>query len=152
MLIAFSFPQASYTFRLNPLRGENMSMLSEFKAFAMKGNVVDLAVAIIIGTAFGKIISSLVADIIMPPIGMLLGGMDFKNLMIILKPASDTATAVAISYGAFINTVIDFVIIAFVIFMMVKAMNNMMKKEEAKPKAPNPQEVLLTEIRDLLKK
>ncbi|MFH1182609.1 MAG: large-conductance mechanosensitive channel protein MscL [Candidatus Woesearchaeota archaeon] len=132
-----------------------MGMLGEFKAFAMKGNVMDMAVGIIIGIAFGKIISSLVADIIMPPIGVLLGGVDFKNLMIVMKPATDTAVAVSINYGVFINTLIDFVIIAFVIFMIVKGMNSMKKKEEAKPAAPaepNKQEVLLAEIRDLLKK
>jgi large conductance mechanosensitive channel len=136
-------------------RGENMGMLKEFKEFAMRGNVVDLAVGIIIGGAFGKIISSLVTDIIMPPIGLLLGGVDFKNLAVQLKPATDTAAAVSINYGLFINTIIDFIIIAFCIFMIVKMMNNMKKKEEAKPApapAPNKQEVLLEEIRDILQK
>jgi len=132
-----------------------MGMLKEFKEFAMKGNVMDMAVGIIIGTAFGKIISSLVTDIIMPPIGLLLGGIDFKNLMWQLKPATDTSTAVSINYGLFINTIIDFIIIAFCIFMVVKMMNHMKKKQEEAPKpapAPSNQEVLLAEIRDILQK
>jgi large conductance mechanosensitive channel len=136
-------------------RGEIMGMLKEFKEFAMKGNVMDMAVGIIIGTAFGKIISSLVTDIIMPPIGLLLGGIDFKNLMWQLKPATDTSTAVSINYGLFINTIIDFIIIAFCIFMVVKMMNHMKKKQEEAPKpapAPSNQEVLLAEIRDILQK
>jgi large conductance mechanosensitive channel len=120
----------------------------------MRGNVVDLAVGIVIGGAFGKIISSLVTDIIMPPIGVLLGGVDFKTLSYVMKPATDTAASVAINYGLFINTIIDFVIIAFSIFMVIRVMNKMKKKQEEAPKPvePNKQEVLLTEIRDLLKK
>jgi large conductance mechanosensitive channel len=131
-----------------------MSLVSEFKQFAMKGNVVDMAVGIIIGGAFGKIITSIVNDIIMPPIGLLLGGVDFKDLSVVLKAATDTTPAVAIRYGAFMNVVIDFVIIAFAIFMMVKGMNSLRKKEEAKPAIakPSKEEELLTEIRDLLKK
>jgi large conductance mechanosensitive channel len=131
-----------------------MGMLKEFREFAMRGNVVDLAVGIIIGGAFGKIISSLVTDIIMPPIGVLLGGVDFKNLMYVMKPATETTAAVSINYGLFINTLIDFVIIAFAIFMVIKGINRMKKKQEEAPKPvePNKQEVLLTEIRDLLKK
>jgi large conductance mechanosensitive channel len=129
-----------------------MGMLKEFKEFAMRGNVVDLAVGIIIGAAFGTIITSLVNDIIMPPVGLLLGGMDFKNLMVMLKPATDTAAVVAIRYGNFINTLINFVIVAFAIFLLIKGVNRMKKKEEAKPAEPNKQEVLLAEIRDLLKK
>lgn len=131
-----------------------MSMMQEFKTFAMRGNVIDLAVGIVIGGAFGKIVSSFVSDIIMPPIGVLLGGVDFSSLGITVKEAVGEAPAVVIKYGAFINTVIDFVIIAFAIFMVVKAMNAMKKKEEAKPAAPPAppkEEVLLTEIRDLLK-
>src|SRR3989339_1525868 len=104
-----------------------MKLVQEFKTFAMKGNVVDMAVGIIIGAAFGKIVSSLVADVIMPPIGLLLGGIDFSNLSVSL------AEGVNIKYGLFINTVIDFVIVAFAIFMMLKGLNRLKKKEEAKP-------------------
>ncbi|MGQ9798994.1 MAG: large-conductance mechanosensitive channel protein MscL [Ignavibacterium sp.] len=133
-----------------------MKMLQEFKAFAMRGNVVDMAVGIIIGSAFGKIVSSLVADVIMPPIGLLLGGVDFSDLTITLKAAGEGQPAVMLKYGLFINTVIDFLIIAFAIFMVIKAMNSLKKKEEEKPAAPPeepPADVkLLTEIRDLLKK
>ena len=132
-----------------------MGMMKEFKAFAMKGNVLDMAIGIIIGAAFGKIVSSFVADVIMPPIGMLFGGVDFSNLSWVLKEATETAEAVTINYGAFINTVIDFVIIAFAIFMVVKGINSAKKKEEEKPAAPpKPSEEvqLLTEIRDSLKK
>ncbi|HEV2621101.1 MAG TPA: large-conductance mechanosensitive channel protein MscL [Frateuria sp.] len=129
-----------------------MSMLEEFKKFAMRGNVVDLAVGVVIGGAFGKIVSSLVDQVIMPPIGWLTGGIDFSQLKWVLKPADPaTKTAeVAIQYGAFINTVITFLIIAFVIFLMVKAINRLSRREEAKPAVP-PDVVLLTEIRDLLK-
>ncbi|MSN26526.1 MAG: large-conductance mechanosensitive channel protein MscL [Geobacter sp.] len=131
-----------------------MSMLKEFKEFAVKGNVVDMAVGIIIGAAFGKIISSLVGDVIMPPIGVLLGGVDFSNLSIMVQEAVDKKPAVVISYGKFLQTIIDFTIIAFAIFMAVKAMNTLKKKEAeapAAPAAPPNQEVLLAEIRDLLK-
>ena len=132
-----------------------MKMLQEFKAFAMRGNVVDMAVGIIIGGAFGKIVSSFVADVIMPPIGLLLGGVDFSDLAITLKSAEEGQPAVMLKYGMFINTVIDFLIIAFAIFMVIKGMNALKKKEEEKPVAPPepPADVkLLTEIRDLLKK
>lgn len=132
-----------------------MSMMKEFKEFAMKGNVVDLAVGIIIGGAFGKIVSSLVNDVIMPPIGILVGGVDFSSLSITLKEAVAPNAAVVIKYGVFINTIIDFVIVAFAIFMMIRLMNSLKKKEEAAPAAPAPpprQEVLLAEIRDLLRK
>ena len=132
-----------------------MSMMKEFKAFAMKGNVVDMAVGIVIGAAFGKIITSLVQDVIMPPIGVLLGGVDFYKLGFVVKEATDAAEAVIIKYGAFLNTILEFVIIAFAIFMVVKGMNNMKKKEEEKPAAPpapSKEETLLSEIRDLLKK
>ncbi|MDO9514478.1 MAG: large-conductance mechanosensitive channel protein MscL [Syntrophales bacterium] len=131
-----------------------MGMMLEFKTFAMKGNVVDMAVGIIIGVAFGKIISSFVADVIMPPIGVLLGGVDFSDLAITIKTAVGGAAAVTLNYGKFIQTVVDFLIIAFVIFMGIKAMNSLKKKEEAAPSSPPPppkEEVLLTEIRDLLK-
>jgi len=129
-------------------------MLKEFKEFAMRGNVVDMAVGIIIGGAFGKIVSSFVKDVIMPPIGMLIGGVDFGDLAITLKEAVGETPAVLISYGAFIQTLLDFVIIAFAIFMVIRAMNSLKKKEEEKPAAPpapSKEEVLLTEIRDLLK-
>ena len=132
-----------------------MGMVKEFKEFAMKGNVVDMAIGIVIGAAFGKIISSFVADVLMPPIGVLLGGVDFSALMIVLKEATAETEAVAISYGVFFMTVIDFIIIAFAIFMVVKMMNNMKKKEEeksAEPPKPSNEEILLTEIRDQLRK
>jgi large conductance mechanosensitive channel len=133
-----------------------MSMLQEFKAFAMRGNVMDMAVGIVIGGAFGKIVSSLVSDVIMPPIGWLTGGVDFSSLKWMLKPADNSDPAhkiaeVAISYGNFINTIITFVIIAFAIFMVIKAMNRMQNKQEAAPAAAPAEVALLTEIRDLLK-
>jgi len=131
-----------------------MSMVKEFKAFAMRGNVVDMAVGIVIGGAFGLIIKSFVADIIMPPIGMLLGNVDFSELAVVLQEKTLEAEAVTLNYGAFINTVINFLIIAFAIFMVIRMMNKMKKQEEEAPKtppAPPADEVLLTEIRDLLK-
>jgi large conductance mechanosensitive channel len=130
-------------------------MLEEFKKFAMKGNVVDLAVGVVIGGAFGKIVTSLVNDIIMPPIGYITGGVDFSSLAITLKDAVGDTPAVTIGYGAFLNNVIDFLIVAFSIFLVIKAMNKMKKKEEEKPAEPaKPSEevVLLQEIRDALKK
>lgn len=132
-----------------------MSMMKEFKEFAMKGNVMDMAVGIIIGGAFGKIISSFVSDVLMPPIGLLLGGMDFSKLALTLKEGSEGVAPVTLNYGMFINATVDFLIIAFAIFMVIKAMNSMKKKEEAAPApppAPTKEEVLLGEIRDLLKK
>ena len=129
-------------------------MMKEFKDFAIKGNVIDMAVGIVIGAAFGKIVSSFVGDVIMPPIGVLLGGVDFSNLSFIVKAAVGEAPAVVISYGKFIQTMIDFTIIAFAIFMAVKGINSLKKKKEAEPKAPpepSKEEILLTEIRDLLK-
>ena len=132
-------------------RGFSMGLMKEFKEFAVKGNVIDLAVAVIIGGAIGKVISSLVNDVIMPPIGLLLGGVNFKELRIILKEATVDTAEVAIRYGAFLNVIVDFVIIAFIIFMLIKGINSLKKKEEAKPSAPPKEEVLLTEIRDLLK-
>ncbi|WJN60280.1 MULTISPECIES: large-conductance mechanosensitive channel protein MscL [unclassified Pseudomonas] len=131
-----------------------MSILSEFKAFAVKGNVVDMAVGIIIGAAFGKIVSSFVGDVVMPPIGLLIGGVDFSDLAITLKAAEGDIPAVVLSYGKFIQTVLDFVIVAFAIFMGVKVINKLKREEAAAPTvppAPTPEEVLLTEIRDLLK-
>ena len=131
-----------------------MSMMKEFKEFAMRGNVMDMAVGIIIGAAFGKIVSSFVADVIMPPLGMLLGKVNFTDLAITLKGASGEVAAVTLNYGKFVQTVVDFVIIAFAIFMVIKAMNSLKKKQEeapVTPPAPPKEEVLLTEIRDLLK-
>ena len=131
-----------------------MSMMSEFKEFAMRGNVVDMAVGIIIGAAFGKIVSSFVADVVMPPIGVLVGGVDFTNLAVTIQEATAEAEAVTIKYGAFLQTVFDFIIIAFAIFMAIKVMNSLKKQEEEAPAAPpkpSTEEKLLTEIRDLLK-
>jgi large conductance mechanosensitive channel len=127
-------------------------MLKEFKEFAMRGSVVDLAVGIVIGAAFGKIVTSFVNDILMPPIGLALGGVDFTNLKVTLKGAVGEAGAVTLNYGMFIQTVVDFLIIALTIFIVVKAMITLKKKEETAP-APPPADIqLLTEIRDLLKK
>jgi len=134
-----------------------MGFIKEFKTFAIKGNMVDMAVGIVIGAAFGKIVTSLVSDIIMPPIGVLIGGVDFSDLSYVLREASGEAEAVVISYGAFIQTAFDFLIIALAIFMVIKAINRMKRKEEVAeappaPPAPSAEEKLLTEIRDLLGK
>ncbi len=135
-----------------------MGFIKEFKTFAIKGNMVDMAVGIVIGAAFGKIVTSLVSDIIMPPIGVLIGGVDFSDLSYVLREATEEAEAVVISYGAFIQTAFDFLIIALAIFMVIKAINRMKRKEEevveAPPAPPEPsaEEKLLTEIRDLLGK
>ncbi len=131
-----------------------MSLLKEFKEFAVKGNVVDMAVGIIVGAAFGKIVSSLVGDVVMPPIGAMLGGVNFSDLALTVREATDAAPAVVIAYGQFIQTVIDFTIIAFVIFMAIKGINKLKRQEAeapAEPPAPSKEELLLTEIRDLLK-
>ena len=131
-----------------------MGMIKEFKDFAVKGNVADMAVGIIIGAAFGKIVSSLVKDVIMPPIGMLLSGVDFTEKKVVLQEAAEGVEAVTLNYGLFVNEIINFSIVAFAVFMLVKALNAAKKKEEEAPKAPAAppaQEVLLTEIRDLLK-
>ena len=128
-----------------------MGMISEFKDFAIKGNMVDMAVGIIMGGAFGTIIKSLVDDVIMPPIGLLIGGIDFANLKWVLKAAEGDAEAVAINYGLFFNAVLAFAVVAFVLFQLIKAMNKMKKAEEEAPAAPPKQEVLLEEIRDALK-
>jgi len=128
-----------------------MSVVKDFRDFAVKGNVVDLAVGIIIGAAFGKIVTSVVSDVIMPPIGLLIGGVDFSDLVITLKAAEGATPAVVISIGKFLQTIIDFTIIAFAIFMLVKGINKVKAKEPPAPTAPSAQEVLLTEIRDLLK-
>ena len=131
-----------------------MSIVKEFREFAVKGNVVDLAVGVIIGAAFGKIVSSLVADVIMPPIGLLVGGVNFTALSIVLREAHGDQPAVLLKYGAFLQATFDFILVAIAVFGLVKAINSMKRKEEAKPAAiaeiPR-QEVLLTEIRDLLK-
>jgi len=132
-----------------------MGMIKEFKEFAIKGNVIDLAVAVIIGGAFGKIITSLVNDILMPPIGLLLGNVDFKELKLVLKDAAGEIPAVTWNYGMFIQNIIDFVIIAFCIFLVVKAVQKASRKKAEAPAAPpepTNQEKLLMEIRDLLKK
>jgi large conductance mechanosensitive channel len=130
-----------------------MGMMQEFKDFAMRGNVVDLAVGVVIGSAFGKIVSSVVADVIMPPIGLMTGGVNFTDLKAVLKDGVGDVPAVTLNYGSFLQTCFDFMIIAFAIFMLVKALNSMKKAEAAAPPPPPPaQEVLLTEIRDLLKK
>jgi large conductance mechanosensitive channel len=129
-------------------------MLKEFRDFLARGNVVDLAVAVVIGGAFGAIVKSLVDQIIMPPIGLLTGGVDFAALKWVLKPAAGKVAEVAIGYGVFINTIIQFIIVAAAIFLMVKAVNSLRRKEAeapAEPAAPTPTEALLTEIRDLLK-
>jgi large conductance mechanosensitive channel len=129
-----------------------MSILREFKEFAIKGNAIDMAIGIIIGAAFGKIISSLVDDIIMPPIGVLVGGVDFTKLAVTLKEATADAPAVTLNYGNFIQTLVDFTIIAFAIFMLVKLINRLRRKQEAAPEPiPTKEELLLAEIRDLLK-
>lgn len=131
-----------------------MSMIKEFKAFAMRGNVVDMAVGIIIGVAFGKIVSSLVNDVLMPPIGLLMGGVDFSHLSITLKQATDAAGAVSIKYGVLINTIIDFIIVAFAMFIVIKGMNKLKKAEvPPPPEAPklSKEAELLTDIRELLK-
>ena len=131
------------------------TILKDFKAFVMRGNVVDMAVGVIIGTAFGKIVSSLVNDVLMPPIGYLMGGVDFKNFSLVMKEATDATPAVTLKYGLFINTVIDFLIVAAVIFILINAVNTVVKKEAAAPAAPpkpSNEELLLTEIRDLLKR
>ncbi|MGD1042359.1 MAG: large-conductance mechanosensitive channel protein MscL [Sedimentisphaerales bacterium] len=132
-----------------------MKWLQEFKTFAVRGNVVDMAVGIVIGAAFGKIVSSFVADVIMPPIGLLIGGVDFSKLVITIKKATETTAAVTLNYGNFIQTIIDFVIIAFAIFMVIKAINTLKRKEAAKPSEPplpSPEVILLTDIRDILRK
>jgi large conductance mechanosensitive channel len=135
-----------------------MKIVDEFKAFALKGNVVDMAVGIIIGIAFGKIVTSAVADIIMPPLGLLLGGVNFTDLKVVMKAATETNPAVTWNYGNFLQVTFDFLIVAFVVFMMIKAMNASKRKPVAAPATPPPppaptkEEILLTEIRDLLKK
>ena len=127
-------------------------MFKEFKKFAIRGNVMDMAIGVIIGAAFGKIVSSLVADIIMPPIGILLGGIDLSNISLTLKKATETSEVVSLNYGLFFNTILDFLIIAFVIFIIVRQINRFKKKEDKKPDKPSEEVLLLREIRDQLKK
>jgi large conductance mechanosensitive channel len=135
-----------------------MKLADEFKAFALKGNVTDMAVGIIIGASFGKIVSSLVGDIIMPPLGLLIGGVNFTDLKVVLKSATLLKPAVTWNYGNFLQVTFDFIIVAFAVFMLIKGINAAKRKEEAKPAAtppppaPSKEEILLTEIRDLLKK
>jgi large conductance mechanosensitive channel len=132
-----------------------MSIVKEFKDFAMHGNVVDMAVGIIIGSAIGKIVTSLVNDVIMPPIGLLLGGIDFTAFAFTLKAATGDTPAVGIHYGTFINVIVDFLIVVLVLFLVIKLMNTLRPKKEAvplPPEKPSKEELLLTEIRDLLKK
>ena len=131
-----------------------MSMMKEFREFAIKGNVVDMAVGIIVGAAFGKIVSSFVKDVITPPLGLLIGGVNFTGLSITLKQAQGEAAAVTLNYGMFLQSLFDFLIVAFAIFLAIKGMNSLRREEEEAPAAPPEppkQEVLLTEIRDLLK-
>jgi len=131
-----------------------MGMMKEFKEFAAKGNMLDMAVGIIVGAAFGKVISSLVSDVIMPPIGLIIGGVDFKALKLILKQAVGETAAVTLNYGVFVQTIVDFLIVAFAIFLLVKGVNAMRKNQEEAPAAapaPSNQEILLGEIRDVLK-
>tara|TARA_R110000764_G_scaffold204531_1_gene289805 strand:+ start:7496 stop:7903 length:408 start_codon:yes stop_codon:yes gene_type:complete len=131
-----------------------MSMLKEFKTFALRGNVVDMAVGIIIGAAFGKVVSSFVTNVVMPPLGLMIGGVDFADLAIVLQEAQGELPAVTLGYGLFIQSIVDFLIIAAAIFMAVRVMNSLKRKEEAAPAAPpapSKEEVLLSEIRDLLK-
>jgi len=131
-----------------------MGMIKEFQDFAVKGNVVDMAVGIIIGGAFGTIVKSLVSDIIMPPVGIMMGGIDFSEIVITLQQATADSEAVTMNIGVFLNNIISFVIVAWAVFMLVKGMNSLKKKEEeapAAPPAPSKSEVLLEEIRDALK-
>ncbi|HAN17508.1 MAG: large-conductance mechanosensitive channel [Bacteroidetes bacterium GWC2_33_15] len=132
-----------------------MKIIEEFKSFAMKGNVIDMAVGIVIGAAFGKIVTSVVNDIIMPPLGLLIGGVNFTDLKIVMKPVFESNQAVTLNYGNFLQVCFDFLIVAFAVFMVIKAINSAKKKQEAQPAtppAPTKEEILLTEIRDLLKK
>jgi len=136
------------------LKESKMGMINEFKAFAVRGNVIDMAVGIIIGAAFTKIVSSFVADVVTPPLGMLIGGVDFSDLSIVLKQAVGDSPAVTLSYGRFLQTVFDFSIVAFAIFLAVKGLNSLKRQEAAAPSAPpapSKEETLLTEIRDALR-
>ncbi len=132
-----------------------MKLVQEFKAFALRGNIIDMAVGIIIGAGFGKIVDSAVKDVLMPPLGFLVGGIDFSNLEFVLKAAEGTTAAVTVKYGMFLNAMISFTIVAFAVFMLIRGITALKKKEAAQPSVPalpSKEEVLLTEIRDLLKK
>lgn len=132
-----------------------MKIVQEFKEFALRGNIIDMAVGIIIGAGFGKIVDSAVKDVLMPPLGFMVGGIDFSNLEFVLKPASLDAAAVTVKYGLFLNAMISFAIVAFAVFMLLRGINSLRKKEAVKPTVPplpSKEEELLTEIRDLLKK
>lgn len=136
------------------LEGYTGSMLKEFREFAFKGNVIDLAVGVVVGSAFGKIVDSLVKDVLMPPIGILTGGVDFSNKVVVLKSATETSEAVTLNYGLFINALVSFLIVAFAIFMVIRALNRFKKQKEATPVVqvtPSKEVELLTEIRDVLK-
>lgn len=135
------------------LGGYTGSMLKEFREFAFKGNVIDLAVGVVIGSAFGKIVDSLVKDVLMPPIGILTGGVDFSNKVVVLKSATETSEAITLNYGLFINALVSFLIVAFAIFMVIRALNRFKKQKEATPAqvTPSKEVELLTEIRDVLK-
>ncbi|MFO7575640.1 MAG: large-conductance mechanosensitive channel protein MscL [Bacteroidales bacterium] len=133
-----------------------MGFVKEFKEFAVKGNVIDMATGIIIGVAFGKIVTSVVNDVLMPPIGLAMGKVDFKDLKIVLQKATPDVAEVSINYGMFLQTAIDFIIVAFLIFLLIKGINRLRRKEEAAPEppavpVPSKEEVLLSEIRDILK-
>ena len=143
-------------FSFKQVKPPKVKLIDDFKAFALKGNVVDMAVGIIIGAAFGKIVTSLVNDIIMPPLGLLIGGVTFTDLAIVMKPATDVAPAVTWNYGNFIQVIFDFLIVAWAVFIAIKGIATLKRKEEAPtvevaPPAPSKEEKLLTEIRDLLK-
>lgn len=136
-------------------KGKHMKIVQEFKEFALRGNIIDMAVGIIIGAGFGKIVDSAVKDVLMPPLGFMVGGIDFSNLEFVLKPASLDAAAVTVKYGLFLNAMISFAIVAFAVFMLLRGINSLRKKEAVKPTVPplpSKEEELLTEIRDLLKK
>ncbi len=132
-----------------------MKIIQEFKTFALRGNIIDMAVGIIIGAGFGKIIDSVVKDVLMPPLGYMIGGIDFSNLQLVLKQAEGSSAEVSIKYGLFLNAMVSFTIVAFAVFMLLRAINSLKKKEAAAPTvppSPSKEEILLTEIRDLLKK
>jgi large conductance mechanosensitive channel len=128
-----------------------MTMMKEFREFAVKGNVADMAIGIIIGGGFGKIVTSLVNDVVMPPLGLLIGGVNFTGLKLTLKEAHDNAAAVTLNFGSFVQTIVDFTIVAFAMFMVVKVMNALRRSEPVAPAAPSKTETLLAEIRDILK-
>lgn len=132
-----------------------MKIVQEFKEFALRGNIIDMAVGIIIGAGFGKIVDSAVKDVLMPPLGFIVGGIDFSNLEIVLKQAQGTTAAVTLKYGLFLNAALSFAIVAFAVFMLIRGINSLQKKEAAAPTVPalpSKEEILLTEIRDLLKR